>query len=136
MSQVVNIQVTLPDDQVEAFLKEGVNAISSEQMGQVICDAMREVLCNPNKELFIKREYYSSTYTPTPFLEKLLSQANLETALAPVTDEVISYLKDNYVDVLRYCIMNTFTNLFFTQADRTHLAAELSQKMNIGDMNS
>lgn len=136
MSQTVNLQITLSDEQIDQFIKQGAESINPQQMGDVICECVKEFLLSPaGKDLFIERNSgYYGKQSPSYFLKELLSHANLETALTPVTNEVIDYLKNNYKEVLTFCMMQTFTSMFFTAADKSMLAAELNMKVNKADL--
>lgn len=59
--------------------------------------------------------YYSSDPKPTDLLMKMVDNAISKDLLKPAVDEFVNTIKCQYPELIKSAIVDTFTNLFFTE---------------------
>ena len=128
MENKLNIQITVTDEQMCSLLRGSLESLPDEKVQDVFVNALTEFFkTNNGQQLFYKKEYYSSVPKPTPLLIKMVENAVSKELLKPCVDEMIVVLKDNYINLLKSAMVQTFSNMFFTEMQQTYLQCTLNQ---------
>lgn len=128
MENKLNIQITVTDEQMCSLLRGSLESLPDEKIQDIFANALTEFFkTSDGQKLFCKKEYYSSDPKPTPLLTKMVENAVSKELLKPCVDEMISVLKDNYVNLLKSAMVQSFSNMFFTEMQQTYLQCTLNQ---------
>ena len=66
MSNVVNIQITVDDEQLSQLLQNNIKELPQEKIQEILCEAISKLLeTSDGQKLFYTKDYYSSTPRPT-----------------------------------------------------------------------
>ena len=122
MENKLNIQITITDDQMCSLLNGKLESLPDEKVQDIFANALSEFFKTDNgQRLFYSKEYYSSAPTPTRLLTNMVSNAVSKDLLKPCVDELVACLKDNYPDLLRSAIIETFSGMFFSEFKQQYL---------------
>ena len=126
MENKLNIQITVTDEQMTSLIRGNLENLPDEKLQEIFSNALIEFFKTENgQRLFYSKGYYRSDPEPTRLLTNMVENAVSKDLLKPCVDEFVSALKDNYMDLLRTCMIQTFTNLFFTEMHSATLQAEM-----------
>ena len=76
------------------------------------------------------KQYYDSQPNPTNLLIKMVENAISKDLLKPCVDEFIENIKGNYENLIRETMIQTFSNMFFTQMQQSSLQYQLNEILN------
>ena len=128
MENKLNIQITVTDEQMCSLLRGSLESLPDEKVQDIFANALTEFFkTNNGQQLFYKKEYYSSEPKPTPLLTKMVENAVSKELLKPCVDEMITVLKDNYVNLLKSAMIETFSNMFFSEMKQSYLQYTLNE---------
>ena len=115
-NNTLNIQITVSDEEMSKLIKGNLENLPDEKLQEIFSNALTEFLkTDDGKRLFYTKQYYSSDPRPTDLLVKMVSNAVSKDLLKPYVDEFVNSIKDNYEDLIKRAIIQTFSNLFFTE---------------------
>ena len=116
MDNKLNIQITVSDEQMASLIRGNLENLPDEKLQEIFSSALTEFLKSQNgQKLFYTQEYYSSPARPTPLLTKMVENAVSKDLLKPCVDEFISAINEKYEQLIKECIIKTFSNLFLTE---------------------
>lgn len=128
MENKLNIQITVTDEQMCALLRGSLESLPDEKIQDIFANALTEFFkTNNGQQMFYTKSYYNSDPKPTPLLTKMVENAVSKELLKPCVDEMISVLKDNYVNLLKSAMVQSFSNMFFTEMQQTYLQCTLNE---------
>jgi hypothetical protein len=135
MDNVLNIQLTVSDEQMTTLLKGKLSDLPEEKIQDIFCSALREFFATQTGQqmFYEKRGYYDSMPTPTPLLKEMISNAIDKDLLTEATTEFVETLRDQYPTLIRDAMVNTFSKMFFdniTQATLDHQLAMICGKID------
>lgn len=127
MENKLNIQITVTDEQMTSLIKGNLENLPDDKLQEIFSNALIEFLKTPNgQSLFYTKPYYSSDPKPTSLLTTMVENAVSKDLLKPCVDEFINTIKDNYENLIRETIIQTFSDMFFTQMRQADLQCQLS----------
>jgi hypothetical protein len=132
MDNVLNIQLTVSDEQMTSLLKGKLSDLPEEKIQDIFCSALKEFFATPTgqKMFYESRGYYDSMPTPTPLLKNMITNAIDKDLLTEATTEFVETLRDKYPTLIREAMVNTFATMFFDQISKDILKNQL---MNMCD---
>lgn len=131
MENKLNIQITIDDEQMSSLIKGQIDDLPAEKLQEIFSNALTEFFKTQNgQQLFYTKSYYDSNPKPTPLLQHMIDNAISKDLLNPCVDEFIEKLKDNYDNLIREAMIQTFSNMFFTQMQQSSLHAQLDMILN------
>ena len=126
MENKLNIQITVTDEQMCSLLRGSLKSLPDEKIQEIFSNALSEFFkTEDGKKLFATKDYWNSDPKPTPLLCKMVENAVSKELLKPCVDELITSLKDNYVDLLKSTMITTFSNMFITEMKAENLRFNL-----------
>ena len=126
MENTLNLQITITDEQMASLLKGKLESLPDEKIQEIFSNALSEFFKTDNgQKLFYTKRYYDSDPQPTPLLTAMVENAVSKELLKPCVDEFIGALKDNYTDLIKATMVETFSKMFFTNMDRDALQCPL-----------
>lgn len=127
MDNTLNLQITVTDEQMTSLLKGKLESLPDEKIQEIFSNALSEFFkTNNGQKLFYTQDYYNSTPKPTPLLVQMVENSVSKELLKPCVDELIATLKDNYVDLLKSAMIETFSNMFFSEINQRTLRNTLA----------
>lgn len=127
MDNTLNLQITVTDEQMTSLLKGKLESLPDEKIQEIFSNALSEFFkTNNGQKLFYTQDYYNSTPKPTPLLVQMVENSVSKELLKPCVDELIITLKDNYVDLLKTAMVETFSNMFFSEMHHSTLQNTLA----------
>lgn len=131
MESKLNIQITVTDEQMEQLIRGNLERLPDEKLQEIFSNALVEFLKTPNgQKLFYSQPYYDSNPVPTKLLVQMVENAVSRDLLKPCVDEFIEKIKGNYDNLIRETMIQTFSNMFFTQIQQTTLQCQLTKILN------
>lgn len=101
MQVVINVDET----QFKALMEESLKEIPKEKIHEIIVEGIRNYI-TPEviKTLFVSTQDWYGQVRPTSYLKEVISKNIPDDTFAPLVDEIVQQLKDNYDEVLRVAI--------------------------------
>lgn len=131
MENKLNIQITVTDEQMSSLIRGNLENLPDEKLQEIFSNALTEFLKTSNgQSLFYTKEYYSSNPRPTSLLVQMVSDAVSKDLLKPCVNEFIDAIKNDYESLIRECIIQTFSNMFFTEMRQSEFNAILDSRFN------
>lgn len=128
MENTLNIQLKVTDEQMTSLLKGKLESLPDEKVQEIFSNALSEFFkTNDGQKLFYSKRYYDSTPQPTPLLTQMVENAVSKELLKPCVDELIGALQNNYVNLIKETMIQTFSNMFFTEMNRLTLSTQLNE---------
>ena len=116
MDNKLNIQITVTDEQIASLIRGNLENLPDEKLQEIFSNALTEFFKTDNgQKLFYTKSYYDSTAKPTDLLVKMVSNAVSKDLLKPCVDEFIETISGKYESLIKKCMIETFSNLFFTE---------------------
>lgn len=126
MENKLNIQITVTDEQMCSLLRGSLESLPDEKVQDIFANALTEFFKTSNgQKMFYTQSYYNSDPKPTPLLTKMVENAVSKELLKPCVDELIATLKNNYVNILRSAMTETFSKMFFSEMRQMDLQCTL-----------
>lgn len=127
MENKLNIQITVDDEQMASLIRGNIENLPNEKLQEIFSNALTEFFKTDNgQKLFYSKEYYSSQPKPTNLLIKMVENAISKDLLKPCVDEFIEKIASNYENLIKETMIKTFSNMFFTQMDRSVIECQLN----------
>ena len=131
MENILNIQLTVDDEQLAQLIRGNIEALPKDRLQDLLCSALSAFLeTDDGRKLFYTKDSYYSNPKPTPLFTQMVSNAVSEDLLKPCVDEFMKVISENYVTIIKSAMVETFSNMFFTQMDKSMLAAQLNNLQN------
>ena len=128
MDNVLNIQITVSDEQMKSLLKGKLESLPDEKIQDIFSNALTEFFkTSDGQRLFYDKRYYSDDPTPSKLLVTMVENAVSKDLLKPCVDEMIECLKDKYPELIKNAMVETFSNMFFTQMQQSPLQYQLNE---------
>ena len=127
MDNVLNIQLTVSDEQMTTLLKGKLSDLPEEKIQDIFCGALKEFFATQTGQqmFYEKRGYYDSTPTPTPLLKAMIDNAIDKNLLTETTTEFVETLRGQYPTLIQNAMVNTFTKMFFDNITQATLQGQL-----------
>lgn len=127
MDNVINIQLTVNDEQMTSLLKGKLSDLPEEKIQDIFCAALKEFFATQTgqKMFYETRGHYDSTPTPTPLLNKMIEHAIDKDLLTEATTGFVRTLQEKYPSLIREAMVNTFASMFFDQMSKDTLKVQL-----------
>lgn len=127
MDNVLNIQLTVSDEQMTSLLKGKLSDLPEEKIQDIFSSALKEFFATPTgqKMFYESHGYYDSTPKPTRLLEEMITNAIDKNLLTEATTEFVETLRDQYPTLIRDAMANTFATMFFDQISKQTLQSKL-----------
>lgn len=135
MDNVLNIQLTVSDEQMTSLLKGKLSDLPEDKIQDIFCGALKEFFTTPmgQKMFYESRSYYDSTPKPTQLLEKMIENAINKDLLVEETTKFVETLRDKYPNLIKEAMVNTFATMFFDQMSKDMLRSQLMTMCNAID---
>ena len=135
MDNVLNIQLTVSDEQMTSLLKGKLSDLPEEKIQDIFCGALKEFFVTPigQKMFYESSGYYDSTPKPTRLLETMITNAIDKDLLTEATTEFVKTLKEKYPTLIREAMINTFATMFFDQISKNILRDQLRNMCQVID---
>lgn len=131
MENKLNIQITVDDEQMVSLIRGNIENLPNEKLQEIFSNALTEFFKTDNgQRLFYSKEYYSSEPKPTRLLIQMVENAISKDLLKPCVDEFIENIKGNYENLIKETMIQTFSNMFFTQMQQSSLQCQLNEILN------
>lgn len=131
MENKLNIQITVTDEQMTSLIKGNLENLPDDKIQEIFSNALAEFLkTQDGQKLFYTKQYYDSQPRPTDLLIKMVENAVSKDLLKPCVDEFIEKIKDNYENLIKETMVQTFSNMFFTQMQQSSLQYQLDNILN------
>lgn len=128
MDNKLNIQITVDNEQMASLIRGNIENLPNEKLQEIFSNALTEFFKTENgQRLFYSKEYYSSDPKPTKLLIQMVENAISKDLLKPCVDEFIEKIKDNYENLIKETMIQTFSNMFFTQMQQSSLQYQLNE---------
>ena len=128
MENKLNIQITVDNEQMASLIRGNIENLPNEKLQEIFSNALTEFFKTENgQRLFYSKEYYSSDPKPTKLLIQMVENAISKDLLKPCVDEFIEKIKDNYENLIKETMIQTFSNMFFTQMQQSSLQYQLNK---------
>lgn len=126
MENTLNIQLKVTDEQMTSLIKGKLESLPDEKIQEIFANALSEFFkTNDGQKLFYTKRYYDSDPQPTRLLTQMIDHAVSKDLLKPCVDELVETLKNNYANLLRSAMVQTFSDLFMTEMRETALKIQL-----------
>lgn len=126
MENTLNIQIKVTDEQMTSLLKGKLESLPDEKVQEIFANALSEFFkTDEGRKLFYTKDYWNSNPKPTTLLVKMVEHSVSKELLKPCVDEFIGTLKDNYANLIRETMIQTFSNMFFTEMRESNLRMQL-----------
>lgn len=127
MENTLNIQIKVTDEQMTSLLKGKLESLPDEKVQEIFAGALSEFFkTDDGKKLFCIQDYWNSNPKPTPLLVHMVENAVSKELLKPCVDEFVGILKDNYTNLIRDTMIQTFSNMFITEMRESNLKLQLN----------
>lgn len=131
MENTLNIQLTVDDEQLAQLIRGNIEALPKDRLQDLLCSALSAFLeTDEGRKLFYTKDSYYSNPKPTPLFTQMVSNAVSEDLIKPCVDEFIKVISENYVTVIKSAMVETFSNMFFTQMDKSILNSQIGNILN------
>ena len=131
MENTLNLQITVTDEQMTSLIKGQLDDLPDDKLQEILANALTEFFKTDNgQKLFYNKEYYDSNPVPTNLLVHMVENAISKDLLKPCVDEFIETMKNNYENLIRETMVQTFSNMFFTQIEKSILQSNMNEIMN------
>ena len=131
MENKLNIQITVTDEQMTSLIKGNLENLPDDKIQEIFSNALAEFLkTQDGQKLFYTKQYYDSQPRPTDLLIKMVENAVSKELLKPCVDEFINTIKDNYENLIRETMIQTFSNMFFSEMQKSSLQFQLNNILN------
>lgn len=131
MDNTLNIQITVTDEQMSSLIRGNLENLPDEKIQEIFSNALAEFLkTNNGQKLFYSQTYYNSDPKPSDLLVKMISNAVSKDLLKPCVDDFIETIKGQYESLIKECIIQTFSNMFFTEMTHHGLQDEFNDILN------
>lgn len=131
MENKLNIQITVDDEQMTSLIKGNLENLPEEKLQEIFSNALTEFFKTDNgQQLFYSKKYYDNQPRPTNLLITMVENAVSKDLLKPCVDEFIESIKNNYENLIKETMIKTFSNMFFTQMDRSAIECQLNTITN------
>lgn len=131
MENKLNIQITVTDEQMTSLIKGNLENLPDDKIQEIFSNALVEFLkTQDGQKLFYTKQYYDSQPRPTDLLIKMVENAVSKELLKPCVDEFINTIKDNYENLIRETMVQTFSNMFFSEMNKSSLQYQLNNIIN------
>ena len=130
MDNVLNIQITVSDEQMKSLLRGKLESLPDEKIQDIFSNALTEFFKTSNgQRLFYDKNYYSNDPTPSKLLVTMVENAVSKDLLKPCVDEMIECLKDKYPELIKNAMVATFSDMFFTELRKVDLQVQLNKML-------
>lgn len=128
MENKLNIQITVTDEQMTSLIKGNLENLPDDKIQEIFSNALAEFLkTQDGQKLFYTKQYYDSQPKPTNLLISMVENAVSKDLLKPCVDEFIEKIKGNYENLIKETMIQTFSNMFFTQMQQSSLQCQLNE---------
>ena len=128
MDNKLNIQITVDNEQMASLIRGNIENLPDKKLQEIFSNALTEFFKTENgQRLFYSKEYYSSDPKPTKLLIQMVENAISKDLLKPCVDKFIEKIKDNYENLIKETMIQTFSNMFFTQIQQSSLQYQLNE---------
>ena len=126
MENIVNIQLSISSEDMQELIMGKLSSLPDEKVHEVICSALGKFLESyEGTHLFVDRDAWRGN-KPTKLLETMVANSLDTEVLHKEVEKFVDALQKNYPNLIRQCIISTFSNLFFDNVTRAGIAAQLS----------
>lgn len=130
MDNVLNIQITVSDEQMKSLLKGKLESLPDEKIQDIFSNALTEFFkTSDGQRLFYDKRYYSDDPTPSKLLVTMVENAVSKDLLKPCVDEMIECLKDKYPELIKNAMVEAFSNMFFTEFREAEFQTQLNKML-------
>lgn len=120
MENALNIQIKVTDEQMCSLLKGKLESLPDEKVQEIFTNALTEFLkTDTGHRLFYTKRYYDSQPKPTELLTHMVENAVSKELLKPCVDEFIETIAANYTNLIKETMVQTFSNMFFSEINRS-----------------
>ena len=128
MDSVLNIQITVSDEQMKSLLSGKLESLPDEKIQDIFSNALTEFFkTSGGQRLFCDKHYYSGDPAPSKLLVTMVENAVSKDLLKPCVDEMIECLKDKYPELIKNAMVETFSNMFFTEFREAEFQTQLNK---------
>lgn len=131
MENTLNLQITVTDEQMTSLIKGQLEDLPDDKIQEILANALTQFFQTDNgQKLFYHKEYYNSNPVPTNLLVHMVENAISKDLLKPCVDEFIETMRNNYENLIRETMIQTFSNMFFTQIEKNSLQTNMNEILN------
>lgn len=100
----------LPKDKIEEILLKAIETALMADHGK-----MAGQILVAEKTNIYQYGYSTKDYAPTELMKEIIKSMNYDEYLQPIADEILKYIQNNYKDLVEKAIIQSFTNMLFSQ---------------------
>lgn len=101
----------LPKDKMEELLLKAVEVALIRDKDKTYYDCDSSILVTPSRS---SRPRHS--YEPTELMKEIIKEINTKAYIEPLAQEVATFIKENYKEIVRDYIVEAFSKMLFSQA--------------------
>ena len=126
MENIVNLQLSISTEDMQELLMGKLASLPDEKVHEVICGALGKFLqTTEGTSLFVRRDAWRGN-RPTELLETMIANSLDTDVLHKEAEKFVNALQENYPDLVRQCLISTFSKLFFDNITRTGVETTLT----------
>ena len=132
MDNTINLQITVNDEELKELIKGNLENLPEEKIQEIFSTALTEILTSEDgKRLFVEKgEYYNDQPKPTLLLQNMINNVVEKDLIVPVVNEFVKSISDEFENIIRDCIVKTFSEVLLTDLKSTVIESKLYNVIN------
>ena len=116
MDNTINLQITVNDEELKELIKGNLKNLPEEKIQEIFSSALIQILTSEDgKRLFVEKgRYYDDRPKPTLLLQNMINNAVEKDLIVPVVNEFVKSISDEFENIIRDCIIKTFSEVLMT----------------------
>lgn len=124
----VNIDVS--DDQFEQLCVNTIHELPKNILQDIVVEAIKSELASPGLFYNYGKDSWGGTRSdiknPTNFTMKIINSMDLDKCIGPVADEVANFIHDNFEDIVKKYVIETFASMLFTNMTQSSFRSDIA----------
>lgn len=136
----IQLNIDVNDEQFKQLCISNINDLPKDKLQEILLKAVELTLIrdkeNPtysqDTNILVKtvKDGYHNKTVPTEFMKQILNKIDVDKYLGPVAEEVATYIKENYVNLVREYMVEAFCSMLFSDRDRYSIKALIDKAIN------
>jgi len=125
---IIQVNLEVNDEQFKQLVVGNINDLPKDKMEELLLKAVEAALLYDrqtsysNGNILVKKEdpnnpYYSNL-VPTELMKQVMKNIDTEKYFGPIAEEIATYMRDNYKDIIQNYMIESITNLLFTDNNK------------------
>ena len=132
MDNTINLQITVNDEELKELIKGNIENLPEEKIQEIFSTALTEILTSEDgKRLFVEKgKYYNDPPKPTLLLQNMINNVVEKDLIVPVVNEFVKSISDEFENIIRDCIIKTFSEVLLTDLKSSVIESKLYNAIN------